>query len=768
MSRWITVANRLPFSINKETGLPTTASGGLVSALNGVRTAGERLWVGCAPDGLNRANWREDWPVLEKKMSENSNADQQRAGSWSYHPVFPEKSLYDAYYNRCCNDVLWPLLHYQPELVTFESESWEAYRQVNQKFADELIAIAKPDDLIWIQDFHLFLLPKMLKAARPELRVGFFLHVPFPSSEVFRQLPVREEILKSLLEADLVGFHDYSYLRHFSSSVLRLLGLGSNLLSIRRGAKTTRLGVFPVSIDTELFRTKAKSADVQALAKKMEKSLFYFLGVDRLDYMKGLDLKLKSFRLLLKMFPQYREKVCLLQIAVPTRTGVPVYMKLASEVARLVGEINGEFSTPNWTPIHYIHNSVDNNTLIAMYRMADALIVSSKRDGMNLVALEYIASQGLERPGVVLLSEFAGAVSVLSHALPINPWDLKDCARKMQVAMEMPKQEKIWRQQNMQKYLDKYTATTWAEAFIHELEKQAPTERPEGPPLISYREDSVLAIRDKILSKKAKRVVVFVDYDGTLVPIEQSPELAVLRPEIKEELRRFSRFSWLDLVIVSGRDSRFLTQQFEELPLQLAAEHGAKSFDPAIRRWKRHIHRSRASWYPIALKILSDYTDRVPHSQVEKKHFTLAWHYRQSPQDYAEFQARKLAQELELGLANLPVSIIRGKKVIEVRAIEADKGLYAMDFLRSHGGDEAVCLAFGDDRTDEDLFGAVKGHGLSFKVGPGPSTADYALTSQLQLMPFLIALFDSLDSRLKTKAHTRSRERNERTLPLMH
>ena len=761
MSRWITVANRLPFSLDRETGMPTPASGGLVSALNGVRSTGERLWVGCAPDGLTR----EDWPALQKKISEGSNGK----ADWNYHPVFTEKTLHDSYYNKCCNDVIWPLLHYQTELVAFDSSSWEAYRQVNQKIADELIAIAKPDDLIWIHDFHLFLLPKMLKAARPELRVGFFLHVPFPSSEVFRQLPVREEILKSLLEADLVGFHDYSYLRHFSASVLRLLGLESNLLSVRRGSKTTRLGVFPVSIDTEVFRLKTKSAAVQTLSKKMEKPTFCFLGVDRLDYMKGLDLKLKSFRLLLKMFPQYREKVSLMQIAVPTRTNVPVYMKLARDIARLVGEVNGEFSTLNWTPIQYIHNSVDNNTLIAMYRMADALIVSSKRDGMNLVALEYIASQEIERPGVVLLSEFAGAISILSHALPINPWDLEDCARKMQLAMEMPKQEKIWRQQTMQKYLHGYTATTWAEAFIHELEKHLPAERPDGPPLISYREDSVLAIRDKIIASGAKRIVVFVDYDGTLVPIEQSPELAVLRPDTKEELRRFSKYPWLDLVIVSGRDSRFLNHQFDGLPLPIAAEHGAKSFDPATRRWKRRIHRSRASWYPLALKILSDYTDRVPHSQIEKKHFTLAWHYRQAPQEYAEFQARKLAQELEMGLANLPVSIIRGKKVIEVRAVEADKGLYAMDFLRNRSSEGTFCLAFGDDRTDEDMFNAIHGRGLAIKIGSGPSTADYALPSQLQFMPFLNALLSAFDERPHaTKPAPPFRGRNDRTLPLMH
>jgi trehalose 6-phosphate synthase/phosphatase len=756
MARWITVANRLPFSISSGSSPGkarkiTPSSGGLVSALSGVKSKGERIWIGCAPDNLTP----DEWPMIARTLSAGSS-------TWSYEPLFMQKKLYDSYYNGCCNDVLWPLLHYQTELVAFDHDCWESYQEANRRFAARIAEIASPEDMIWIHDFHLFLVPKLLKQMRPELKTGFFLHVPFPSSEAFRQLPVREEILDSLLHADLIGFHDYSYLRHFTSSTLRLLGIEAGFLNVRRGGHTTRLGVFPVSIDTENFLRRSAERKVQGLAAEIERPHFMFLGVDRLDYMKGLDLKLKAFRVLLQRYPQYREKVSLLQVAVPTRQGAPVFVRLARDIARLVGEINGEFSTPTWSPIHYIYSSVSFERLLALYRAADGLLVSSKRDGMNLVALEYIASQGMERPGVVLLSEFAGAISTLSHTIPINPWDLEDTARKMQLAMEMPKQEKLFRLKTMQDYLRKYTATDWAQAFISELEKQQPEESTEGPKPIAADQESVRMLRDQILEKPIRRLILFLDYDGTIVPIEQTPEKATLPPQIKKEIRQLTtRYPWLDLVVVSGRDSRFLSNQFSGIRIHMAAEHGAKYFDPELGRWNKRIHSSRIGWYSSALKIISDYAARTPFSQVEKKHYAIAWHYRQSPAEYGEFQARKLAEELEMGLANLPVSILRGKKVIEVRAIEADKGAFANFFLDDQlqeRAEESTVLAFGDDKTDEDLFRAVRSRGLTFRVGMGTSVADFALRSQQELLPFVKALLASLEFAMRPKGRGPARE----------
>lgn len=733
MSRWITVANRLPFSIDPESGEIRRSSGGLVSALGGVRRKCQRLWVGCAPENITG----RDWPRVESFLARGEQSD------WSYHPVFVDKNEYDRYYNGFSNDVLWPLLHYQSDLVIFSRPDWDSYCAVNEKIAEEVLAISEDDDLIWVHDFHLFLLPKFIKQRRPKARVGFFLHVPFPSSELFRQLPMREEILRSVLASDLVGFHDYAYLQHFSSTVLRLLGHESEFFTIRGGQRTTRLGVFPVSIDSEFFMKQSRDESIRALTKEIKQPQFTFLGIDRLDYMKGIDLKLEAMRSFLRKFPHTREKVRLIQLAVPTRQGVPNYAKLAQNTARIVGEINGEFSTSTWSPIHYIHSSVPNDQLIALYRSADALLVTSKRDGMNLVALEYIAAQDEEMPGVVLLSEFTGASSTLSHAIRINPWDFDDTASKMQIAMEMPKQEKHFRMQSMQKFLRRYTATDWATRFIAKLENSE-TVPERVPELISSDAAGVERATGLINAFKPERILLFLDYDGTLVPIEDSPELATLSASLREEIRSLVfRYPWLKLVIVSGRDSNFLQRQFQDLPIMLAAEHGAKYFDPEAKRWRRRVHRSRSSWYASALEIMSDYAQHVPRSQVEKKHFSIAWHYRLSPSDYAETQARKLAQELELGLANLPVSIIRGKKVIEIRSIEANKG----DFVRAVFETQlpgTATLSIGDDNTDEDMFRGLRGRGLSVHVGNEESDADLALTSQTQVLSFVKELLENL------------------------
>lgn len=740
MPRWITVANRLPFSLSADGKSVKASSGGLVSALNSVRAKEEKIWIGCAPEGLEQ----KDWPGLRERIAEEKSG-------WDYVPLFVGDDLYDPYYNGFCNDVLWPLFHYQSEIASFETSTWKFYEQVNERFAAEIAATANADDLIWIHDFHLFLVPRYLKKLRPELRVGFFLHIPFPSSEVFRQLPVREEILASLLACDLIGFHDYAYLQHFSSSVLRLLGIESGFLSIRHKSHTTRLGVFPVSIDTESFSRRSRDPKITGLMEEAKQTPFLFLGIDRADYIKGLDLKLKAFRQLLRLYPEYREKVSLLQVAVPTRTGVPVYMNLAREIARLVGEINGEFSTPSWTPVRYIHSSISSDQLVALYRLADALLVSSKRDGMNLVALEYIACQKPDNPGVVLLSEFAGAISTLSHTLPMNPWDFDDTAHRMHEALEMPLPERLSRMQTMQAYLARYTSTDWALSFVTELEKRHPEDQVHGPLLLSLDENSLDYLATRILEASAPRLALFLDYDGTLVPIQSSPELATLDAKTRERIERLIRYDWLDVIVISGRDSRFLSKQFEGLPVYMAAEHGAKGYDPALGRWQRRAHRSRSSWYPAALKIISDYTARVPASQIEKKSFGIAWHYRQSPLEYAELQARKLAEELELGLANLPVSIIRGKKVIEVRSVEADKGVFASAWLEARP-ERTFALAMGDDRTDEDLFSALRGRGVSIRVGTGSSVADAAIPHQWQVLPMLEKVLEVVDARLRIAA----------------
>ncbi|RYX98311.1 trehalose-6-phosphate synthase, partial [bacterium] len=431
-------SNRLPFTKDKKTGEFIPTSGGLVSALSGIETNEKTIWAGIAPDGMSES----EWALLPEQIQE------------SYSPVFVPPDLYDRYYNGIANDVLWPLFHYEGSLIQFSWKDWQSYCEVNIMVASAIADAAKENDSVWIHDFHLFLVPKYLRNLRPDLKIGFFLHIPFPSSEVFRQLPSRKEILEGILSADLVGFHDYSYLRHFCDAADTLLHNNSNMLFIDYNGKKVNLGVFPISIDTEKFIAASDSSEVAEIYQKYSQEIkdnYLILSVDRLDYIKGVLIRLKAFRDLLVANKELRGKVTLLQIAIPTRQNVTQYMNLKSQMEQMIGEINGEFGKPDYVPVRYIYSSVSFNELVALYRLADALLVTSRRDGMNLVSLEYIASQPESDPGMVILSEFTGASSILSHAIPINPWDIEGTSNAIKYTINMTQEERINRNSPMLK-----------------------------------------------------------------------------------------------------------------------------------------------------------------------------------------------------------------------------------------------------------------------------------------------------------------------------
>lgn len=719
MSSWIVVSNRLPFSYDETKKTLTPSSGGLVTAIRGIKTNNQITWVGSLPNNIPR------------KLVKNSKEQ-------SFHYSFPEieEKLYESYYNDFCNNVLWPILHYESELVRFHESGWKDYYKVNQIFAEHIASIAKDNDYIWLHDFHLFLVPQMLKELNPKLKIGFFLHVPFPSSEIYRQLPHREEILESLLHADLIGFHDFSYLRHFTNSVYELLGVHTGLLEIRSHVNTTKLGVFPVSIDTKAFMAQANSRLTRKEIDhyKLEKiNCLTILGVDRLDYTKGLPHKLEAFKKFLELNPQYVGKAQLIQVAVPSRTDVEDYINLRHEVERLVSEINGRFGRINYIPVNYIFNSVSTHELMALYRCAQVLFVTSKRDGMNLVSLEYIAAQDENNPGVVLLSEFTGAASTLSHASLINPMDIDHTAQQLHDALEMKLEKRKSNYAVMIEYLKGYTATAWAQAFIQNLalsSKRAPVK------CIDLREIHEL---EKIKTRlKQKTKILMLDYDGTLTPIVNQPSEALLDGKTKSLLKKLSKRKDVRLVIISGRPANFLQTQFEGIDCYLACEHGAKFFDYQLNRWRNLVSSNRNEWYKGALEIIQDYNRRTPNSFYEKKNYAISWHYRNSPTDFAEFQARKLIVELESGLAHLPVSVILGKKVVEVKSLEANKGYFAQWFLSRYVQSEDEILAIGDDQTDEDLFEGLAHKGVTVKVGEDSSSkAKYFVPSQTDVNDIL-------------------------------
>lgn len=723
--RWIIVSNRLPYQRDATTQSLTLSAGGLVTAITGIRSDVEKLWVGtCSPEELS----------LFDQVTPASGM------ACLPVPITPED--YDDYYNGFCNDVLWPLFHYQSDRVQFSHRAWSAYQKVNQEIADYIVKIATPDDMIWVHDFQLCLLPQYLKTINPLFSVGYFLHIPFPSSEIFSELAVRHEILEGILSADLVGFQDYAYLKHFCHTVQRLFGVETNLFNINYRGRNTALGVFPVSIDVEKFHHDAATRQVQKLARSYQTTEHVILGVDRLDYIKGVDLKIKAYAEFLAAYPEYHGKVTLIQIAIPTRQDVEAYMKLRATVERLVGEINGQYATPNWTPIHYLYHSVTYDELLSLYRAANFLIVTSKRDGMNLVSLEYLAAQSLEDPGVVLLSEFTGANSLLSHAVMINPWDTEKTAGKLYKAIGLSRETRRKNHAVMFNFLLHYTATDWANSFIQQLtlaQAQA-----------SDREATLIDLPAAFIATHCEMpnpqhpLVIFLDYDGTLVPLKQHPQDAVLDEKTRRCLDTLSRLPKVELVIITGRDKQFIMDCLKGISVNVAAEHGAMFFDQHQAQWRNLTISDQTVWYENTARIMADYERQVPGSFVEKKAFCLCWHYRNSPSRFAEYQALKLSEQLENGLAHLPVRIIRGKKIIEVCAVEANKGIFVHWYLDSHEGYRQV-LALGDDRTDEDIFSELAPvNAMTVKVGEGATSAAYRLPSQSRVLPYLDALLQWL------------------------
>jgi len=461
--------------------------------------------------------------------------------------------------------------------------------------------------------------------------------------------------------------------------------------------------------------------------------------VDRLDYTKGIELRLLAFREMLKQHPEFRGKVSLCHIAVPTRTDVEEYKQLKENIDKLVGEINGEFGRPNYTPVQYLFTFVSFPELMALYCQANVLLVTSKRDGMNLVALEYLAAQDPDDPGVVLLSEFTGAVSTLSHVVPINPWDISETSALLARALRMQKQERIDKHRPMLEFLKKYTATEWAEGFMRSLRKSGEQHKKGSSTVEIKTTSSGIIVPQQIKTKlTGRKLLLFIDYDGTLVSITDDPDKAVIDDSITSCLSTLINSKKCEIMILSGRKSAFISKQFKNMNLSLVAEDGAKFFDNRIKKWLTFVHMDTSTWYNHALRIMEIYAARVPGSIIEQKEFSLSWHYRKSPLRFAAYQSNKMKDELENGLSNEPVTIHAYNKVIEARSIEANKTNFVRWYLsQKELHSNTLIVAFGDDQSDEELFAFLPDEAISIKIGDEHTQAEYCLKNQNQVKPFL-------------------------------
>ncbi len=729
----ILASNRLPvsLSVDEQGGWQARkSSGGLAAALAGL--GDERFvwvgWPGCVVPAEIRRDVA-DWMARSDLV-----------------PVFLSAEEEELYYHGISNHSLWPLLHYFTDKLEFTEEAWQVYCEVNRRFAETILSIAEPGSRVWIQDFHLTLVPGFLREARPDLEIGFFLHIPFPSSEIYRQLPAREEVLRGLLGADYIGFHIHDYARHFRSSCLRVLGLESEHDAVSYEGRRVGVGVHPIGVDVAGFEERLaepKTADILQDLLQRYGNRRLILGVERLDYTKGVRLKLQAFERLLAQNPELRGEVVLLQIIVPSRLDNPEYASLKRELEEYIGRLNGLYGKPGYTPVEYLHRSIDPHQLVALYRLANVCMVTPIRDGMNLVAQEFVLCQqahdslGGEYRGILLLSEFAGAAQVLPRALLANPWNIEHTVETLRHALEMPAAERRDRMDSMVRQVRGMECGHWARLF---LARQADAARQSRE---AHRQSRVLrgAVEAEVLERfrETRPRVLLLDYDGTLRELVRTPEEAAPTDEIRTLLTDLAKQPDTQVHIVSGRHRADLDAWFSDLPIHLSAEHGFAWKEPG-QDWSE-IHGRDLDWIDVVATMLSKITDEVPGTRIERKPAALAWHYRMADLDYGVWRARELHSQLEHDLAHLPVDILHGHRVIEVRSAGVSKGGYVgrvLDEMPKH----SFVLCCGDDRTDRDMYAELPVDAVSIHVGERLDDTAFTIESPARMRGFLRRLAD--------------------------
>jgi trehalose 6-phosphate synthase/phosphatase len=727
--RLLIVSNRLPVTARVEAdGVHLTdATGGLATGLRSWHERSNGVWIGWPGDvAAETAAQREH---LERQLTERR-----------IQPVYLSADDARRYYDGFSNRVLWPLFHYLVDRIPVDATGWDAYRHANQMFADTVLSVYRPGDAIWVHDYQLMLVPALLRERLPDARIGFFLHIPFPSSEVFRILPWRREVLRGLVGADLLGFHTFAYLRHFVTSLLHIEGIEAQVDRIRVGDRIVHIGVFPMSIDAAAFEQLAMDPAVVAEAAAIRQEADHrriLLGVDRLDYTKGIPRRLLAFERLLEREPALRDSVRYIQLAVPSREGVDSYQSFRRQVEEAVGRINGTAATLRSTPIHYMHRSLARRQLVALYRAADVMLVTPLRDGMNLVAKEFIASRP-DGDGVLILSEFAGAAAELGEAVVVNPYDVDAVAAAMKDALDMPPAVRRARMQNLRVRVREYDIHRWAARFIDELGTSG-----ERRPAVVLSTARTLADLATQLAKEP-RLLLLLDYDGTLVPIARSPDLAVPDAELLALLERLVGRPGTTVHLVSGRPRDVLDRWFGGLHAELWAEHGIYHRSSPAGTWEATAPIP-AGWTSRVFPILEQFTANTPGSLIEKKGASVAWHYRIADIEFGERQAHELRMLLGDALSNQPLEVLEGKKVIEVRVRGVNKSVVAQRIATGQP-ETAGIVAIGDDRTDDDLFAALPPSAVCIGVGGTTSFATHQLPDWRGVRAFLQLLLASSDA----------------------
>lgn len=723
----IVVSNRLPFVLkrNKDGKLVRVASaGGLVTAVAPVVVQGGGVWVGWP--GLHLQDPNE--PIPESDPNDKTPT----AGLLSRKVVAirTDPEMFDRYYNGCCNGTFWPLFHSMPDRAAFSAKNWKAYYKVNQLFAEKTLGaldlLSKSSSntdlgppLIWLHDYHLMIAANFIRNAGEEMslkfKIGFFLHIPFPPWDIFRLFPWADEILQGILGCDMAGFHIEDYCINFVDCCQRRLGCRvdrKNLL-VEHGGRTVRVRPLPIGIPFDRFVHLAEIAPSVIISNHK-----IVLGVDRLDYTKGLVNRLRAFELLLENYPEHKEEVILLQIAVPSRTDVKEYQDLKEELDQLVGRINGRFTTPNWSPIRYIYGCVSQDELAAFYRDASVALVTPLRDGMNLVAKEFVACQINTPPGVLVVSPFAGAGEMMHEALLCNPYELNDAAAVIHRALTMPEDERTLRMNCLRRREKIHDVNYWMRSF---LKAMGTLISEDGEDVLPTMHPVTVSDFDDYLSDylgDSNKLALLLDYDGTLAPLAPHPDMAVLPPETKNVLERLSNMPEIFIAIISGRSVNNVKQMVGIPDLTYAGNHGLEIIHPDGTHF---MHPMPTEFEDKCSALLQQLQEQVckDGAWVENKGAVLTFHYRGVPVDHRPdmvTQAKALIEKFGFAVGESHCAV-------EARPpVQWNKGRASIHILRTAFGldwSERVRIIYvGDDNTDEDAMNALKGMAATFRVAP--------------------------------------------------
>jgi trehalose 6-phosphate synthase/phosphatase len=733
--RLIVVSNRLPFVVEgtgRSMRLRRTV-GGLVSAVgsfldslrSSVSAAANVVWVG--------------WPGPIRKGVSHALVRRKAAAEHGAVPVFltpeEERGSYEGFSNR----TLWPLFHMFPSYTSVNDAEWAYYRAVNERFCDAILALVQPGDAVWIHDYHLMLVPAMLRARAPEIASAFFLHIPFPPFEILRVLPDAwaRQLVEGVLGADVVGLHTYDYSRHLLRSADRLLGVTNHRGVVDLAARQAAVDAFPIGVDFDRFDRASASEEVKSQIDRLGTALGdrrCILSIDRLDYTKGAHNRMLAFETFLERHPEWRRRVSLVAVVVPSRTGVDLYRRMKTQIEEIVGRVNGRFGDVDWTPILYQYRAHDFPSLAALYAKSDVALVTPLRDGMNLIAKEYLASRG-DGTGVLVLSDTAGAARELGEALIVNPYHVEGIADAIAAALAMPDAEQRRRNETMRSRLRRYDVVRWGrEQFARVGEVRTAVEELRARLL-----DGTERKRMLLAYHSARKRLLLLDYDGTLVSLVRDPASAGPGPALLALIDRLAADPANDVVIVSGRDWKTLDAWFEGRDVALVSEHGVRVREPG------------GSWHHTAAistrgkrrvrDVMQVFADRLPGSFVEEKESSVAWHYRGADPVLGPARAHELTEVLRNLTASTDLQVLRGKRVVEVKPAGANKGTATLRWLSRHK--DGFVLAAGDDQTDEELFAVLPPSAFSIRVGPGESRARHNIEGPEQF----VALLSELASR---------------------